>query len=86
MDDSSQHAKIGPSSDLWNSVSSDFNPNDFGFFQNTDIFSNNEFAPKADNMTDMFTQPVDMTPGSSAQFQDALRWMFEKGNGLESSF
>ena len=87
MDDSSQHAKTGPSSDLWNSLSSDLNPNDFSFFlQNSDMFSNNELAPKADNMTDMFTQPVDMTPGSSAQFQDALKWIFDKGNGLESSF
>ncbi len=85
MDDGSQHAKSGPSSDSWNSMSSDLNPNDLRFFQNSDIFNNDEFALRADNWTDMFTQPVEVTPGSSAQFQDALKWMFDKGNGLESS-
>ena len=85
MDDASQHAKGGPSSDSWNSVSSDLNPKDLRPFQSSDMFNNDEFALKADDWTDMFTQPVEMTPGSSAQFQDALMWMFDKGNGLESS-
>ena len=86
MDDNSQHAKTGSSSDMWTSISSDLNPDDFSFFQNADMFNSNELAPKTDHMTDMFTRPVDMTPGSSAQFQDALKWIFDKGNGLESSF
>ena len=86
MDDGSQHAKSGSGSDLWNSISSDLNADDFSFFHNSEMFNNNDFAPKADNLTDSFTQPVEMTPGSSAQFQDALKWMFDKGNGLESSF
>lgn len=85
MDEGSQPAKSGPSSDPWNSICSDLNPNDLSFFQNSDIFNDNDLALKADNLTDIFTQPVETTPGSSAQFQDALKWMFDKGNGLESS-
>ena len=85
LDERSQPAKSASSSDPWNSMSSDLNPNDLNFFQNSDIFNNNELALKADNLTDVFTQPMEMTPGSSAQFQDALKWMFDKGNGLESS-
>ena len=86
MDECSQHAKTGSGSDLWSSISSDLNADDFSFFQNPDMFNNNDLAPKSDNLTDGLTQPVEMTPGSSAQFQDALKWMFDKGNGLESSF
>ena len=85
-DEGSQHAKNGPNSDLWNPIPSDLNTSGFNFFENSDMINSNEFATKADNLTDMFTQPMEMTPGSSAQFQDALKWMFDKGTGLESSF
>ena len=86
MDVSSQHDKSVPSSDPWNTIPSDLNLNDLSFFQNSDMFNNDEPAPKLDDLTDTFTQPGEMTAGSSAQFQDALKWMFDKGNGLESSF
>ena len=86
IDDGPQHVTSGSSSDSWNAISSDLSPNDLSLFQNSDIFNSNEFAPQTDNLTDIFTQSMEMTPGSSAQFQDALKWMFDKGNGLESSF
>lgn len=88
MNDGPQYAKSGPSTESWSSIPSDFNPNDWNFLQSPDIFSNNndDFGLKADNLTEMYTQPLEMTPGSSTQFQDALKWMFDKGNGLETGF
>lgn len=80
MDTDLHQAKSGPSSDSWNSIASDLNLNDLSFFQSTDILNNNEPALRTDNLTDVFTQPGEMTP------VDALKWMFDKGNGLESSF
>ena len=85
IDDGSQFAKSNPSSDLWNTASLDLNMNDLSFFQNSDLFSN-ELAPKADSLADMFTQPVEPTPGSTAHFQDTLKWMFDKGDGLQFNF
>ena len=90
IDDGSQFAKSNPSSDLWNTTSmelssNDLNSNDLSFIQNSDFF-NNELAPKADSLADMFTQPVEMTPGSTAHFQDTLKWMFDKGDGLQFNF
>ena len=89
MDAGSHVAKSGPNSHPMNAVSSSANPSDFGCFQdslNTDMFNINGLASKADDFTDLLTQPVEMPPESSAQFQDALRWVFDKGSGLDSSF
>ena len=84
-DDGSQHAKSSYSSDSWNATPLELNANDFSFFQSSDLFHNNEIALKADSLTDMFAQSADMTPVTSAQFQDTLKWMYDKGTGLQSS-
>ena len=74
MNEGSQPAKSGPSSDPWNSLSSDLNPNDLSFFQNSDLFNNNELALKEDNFGDVFAQPVEMTLGSfSRRFEVDVR-------------
>ena len=90
MDDGFQAARVDPSSTTLTATSSSFNPNDMNSFQstfNTDLFGNNSLDPKAIDMPDpLLAQPTDIPFESSDQFQDALQWVFDKGNDLDSSF
>ena len=89
IDNSSRLARNISSSDSMDSMASNTNPVYLSSFPNSfdsDFFNNIEFFHKPDDMTNILQQSVEMAPESSAQFQDALKWVFDKGDGLGSSF
>ncbi|KAL9614502.1 MAG: hypothetical protein Q9167_001030 [Letrouitia subvulpina] len=89
MNEGSQVSSAVPNSSIVDSMPANLNPSDLNTFQNAlnnDIFNSNIFDPTADNLANLFTPSVEMPIEYSSQFQDALQWAFEKGNGFDSSF
>ncbi|KAI4159534.1 MAG: hypothetical protein LQ342_006535 [Letrouitia transgressa] len=89
MKEGSQVSGAIPNSSTVDSLPANLNPSDSSSFQNAlnnDIFNFNNFDPTADNLANLFTTSAEMPIEYSSQFQDALQWAFEKGNGLDSSF
>lgn len=88
MNEGSQVLSAIPNPSTVDSMPANLIPNDSNAFQNApnnDIFNFN-FDPTADNLANLFTTSADMPIEYSSQFQDALQWAFDKGNGLDSSF
>ena len=80
----------GPDSELLKPATSDPRLGEMTSFQNSlddDMLYTNDLAPRVEDLTDLvLTQPLEMPPESSAQFQDVLKRVFDKGSGLDCSF
>lgn len=80
----------GPSSEALKPVTPNPKLGEMASFQDSlddDTLYTNDLAPRVDDLTDpLLTQPPQMPPESSVQFQDALKWVFDEGSDLGSSF
>ena len=89
MDEGPQITKSGLDTNPSDPMFSSLNQSDLSAIQTSlsdDIFSNNDLGPTAQGSMELLPRPMDGSSDSSNRFQDALRWMLETGNDLDSTF
>ena len=90
MDDRMKPAKPTPSSlEPSNAVHANLNASDSGPLQDPfsmDMFTANDSLSRGDSSRGLLAQPLEMPSESSAEFQDALKWVYDEGYGLDASF
>ena len=90
MDDGFKPAKTALSSSApSNAVSAGLNTGDSSALQDPfsmSMFTADDSLPKGNDSHGLLAQPLEIPSESSAEFQDALKWVYDEGNGLDASF